>query len=222
MIDGVTRQKGKYKGRTITPPSPEEILDDNFNYPDYIEHILNLNGGDDFVADFFDSQEFNPVDPFITETYNTFEEAIYLVQKQYEEDLENKTVSLDYNREMKKIAQAYFDCLKNRTTLKLQEEAKFNAIVAKMSELVTVLSKVIDIKREIETESESRLIAASEKKLPKEKLYMHDLENSQNSEAYKKHEKAFKTYRDLVYSQLENADGIQYKPIEKLNFQRKK
>ena len=42
MTKYVTRKISKRRGKVIIPPTPEEILDDNFNYPDYVKRILNI------------------------------------------------------------------------------------------------------------------------------------------------------------------------------------
>lgn len=223
MTKYVTRKISKLAGKVIIPPTPEEILDDQFNYPNYIERILNLKIDYDLLEKFFDSNEdITPVDPQITKAFEEFENDIIKLQRQYEEEIKKGNLSLDYNQAMKKIAQNYFDKLKAITTFKLQKEKEFQALTVKRSELVTVLNKVIDIKRNIENNAESRLTSFVNRKIPLGKLYIYDLTQLQKSEVYLKHKKMLDRYRRIVLSRLLNNEGVQYKPIQQLNFQRKK
>ena len=224
MTKYVTRKISKLAGKVIIPPTPEEILDDQFNYPNYIERILNLKIDYDSLEKFFDSNEkdITPVDPQITKAFEEFENDIIKLQRQYEAEIKRGNLSLDYNQAMKKIAQNYFDKLKAITTFKLQKEKEFQALTAKRSELVTVLNKVIDIKRNIENNAESRLTSFVNREIPLGKLYIYDLTQLQKSEVYLKHKKMLDRYRRIVFSILLNNEGVQYKPIQQLNFQRKK
>ena len=224
MTKYVTRKIRKHVGKVIIPPTPEEILDDNFNYPDYIEHILNLEVDYDLLEEFFDRDktEFTPVDPRVTEAFEEFENSIIVLQRQYEDEIKTGTLSLDYNQAMKKIAQVYFHKLKVITTFKLQEEKKIQALTTKRSELVTALNRVVDIKRNIENGAESRLTAFVNREIPLGKLYIYDLTELRNREVYLKHKKALDRYRRNVFSKLLDDEGVQYKPIEQLHFQGKK
>ena len=224
MTKYVTRKTDKHIGKVIVPPTPEEILDDNFNYPDYIKHILNLEADYDLLEEFFDRDEedVTPVNPHITEAYEEFENAIVILQKQYEDEIKTGTLSLDYNKAMKKIARTYFDKLKAITSFQLQKEAEFKAITAKRNELVTALNKVVEIKRNIEDGAESRLTAFVNREIPLGKLYIYDLIHLQNNEIYLKNKKKLDEYRRIIVGRLLNDDGVQYKPIKDLNFARKK
>lgn len=221
---GYVAKISKSSGKVIVPPTPEEILDDNFNYPDYIKHILNLEADYDLLEEFFDRDEedVTPVNPHITEAYEEFENAIVILQKQYEDEIKTGTLSLDYNKAMKKIARAYFDKLKAITSFQLQKEAEFKAITAKRNELVTALNKVVEIKRNIEDGAESRLTAFVNREIPLGKLYIYDLIHLQNNEIYLKNKKKLDEYRRIIVGRLLNDDGVQYKPIKDLNFARKK
>lgn len=110
----ITRKISKLAGKTIIPPTPEEILTDDFNYPDYVQRMLNLKVDKILLENFFeeDEKEITLVDPNISAAFNDFENEIIEIQKQYEEDLKNKCQSLDYNAAMKEIASAYFERLK--------------------------------------------------------------------------------------------------------------
>ncbi len=224
MTRYVTRKIRKHVGKVIIPPTPEEILDDHFNYPDYIEHILNLKVDRDLLEEFFDSNEadFTPIDPRVTGAFEEFENAIIVLQKQYEEEIKDRRLSQDYNQAMKKIAQAYFDKLQSITIFKLQKEQKSDAFFIKMSELASILNQVVDIKRNIENGAENRLTAFVNREIPLGKLYIYDLTKIQNNEVYLKHKKALDRYRRNVFSKLLDDEGVQYKPIEQLHFQRKK
>lgn len=224
MTKYVTRKTDKHIGKVIVPPTPEEILDDNFNYPDYIKHILNLEADYDLLEEFFDRDEedVTPVNPHITEAYEEFENAIVILQKQYEDEIKTGALSLDYNKAMKKIARTYFDKLKAITSFQLQKEAEFKAITAKRNELVTALNKVVEIKRNIEDGAESRLTAFVNREIPLGKLYIYDLIHLQNNEIYLKNKKKLDEYRRIIVGRLLNDDGVQYKPIKDLNFARKK
>lgn len=117
----IERKISKHQSKTIIPPTPERILDDNFNYPDYIKYILNLKVDHHFLEEFFDRNETDVpvVDPRITKAFEEFENSIIVLQRQYEDEIKTGTLSLDYNQAMKKIAQAYQIQLK---TIKLQKD----------------------------------------------------------------------------------------------------
>ncbi len=223
MTRYITRKISKNSWKVIIPPTPEEILDDNFNYPDYIKHILNLEVDNNLLEEFFDKDEteFTPVDPRITEAFEEFENSIIILQRQYENEIKAGTLSLDYNQSMKKIAQVYFNKLKAITTLKLQKEKEFQALTAKRSELVIALNKVVDVKRNLENGA-NRLTAFVNREIPLGKLYIYDLTELQNSEVYLKHKKVLDRYKRNIFSKLLDTEGVQYKPIEQLHFQRKK
>ena len=123
MTRYVIRKISKNSGKVIIPPTPEEILDDNFNYPDYIERVFNLKVDRHLLEKFFDRDEadFTPVDPRITEAFEKFENSIIVLQKQYEEEIKTGNLTIDYNQAMKNIAQAYFDQLKT-INFKLQKD----------------------------------------------------------------------------------------------------
>ena len=220
MTKYVTRKISKRRGKVIIPPTPEEILDDNFNYHDYVKRILNIKIDNHLLEEFFESsnEDFTPADPEINKAFEDYENAIIEVQKQYE----LCHTLLDYNQAMKNIAQSYFDRLKKLTTFKLQKEQEFQALTAKRSELVTILNRVVNIKKNIEDGAESRLLAFVNREIPLGKLYLYDLTQIQNSEVYLKHKKALDTYRRKVFSRLLDQEGAEYKPIEQLHLQRKK
>ena len=138
------------------------------------------------------------------------------------DEIKTGTLSLDYNKAMKKIARTYFDKLKAITSFQLQKEAEFKAITAKRNELVTALNKVVEIKRNIEDGAESRLTAFVNREIPLGKLYIYDLIHLQNNEIYLKNKKKLDEYRRIIVGRLLNDDGVQYKPIKDLNFARKK
>ena len=225
MTRYVTRKISKNIGKIIIPPTPEEILDDNFNYPDYIEHILNLECDYDLLEEFFDRDEtkFTPVDPRVTEAFKEFENSIIVLQRQYEDEIKTGTLSLDYNQVMKKIAQVYFNKLKTITTLKLQEEKKFQALTAKRSELLNTLNKVVDIKSNIEADSDKRIQAFINGEILLRKLYCYDLERAiKKSEAFSRRRIILERYHTFIFANLIKEDGVSSKPIEELNFRRKR
>lgn len=110
----------------------------------------------------------------------------------------------------------------NFPVFKLQKDNKFDALTAKRQELISVLKKLVDVKRNIENGAEDRLTDFVNRKIPLEKLYIYDLTQMQNSDIYLKHRKALEKYRRKVFSRLLDDEGTQYKPIEELHLKRKK
>lgn len=109
----------------ILPPTIEEVLQDGFNYPDYIQkYIKKRNEEDDEELEKLLYNE--PLDHEIhmnspledalvheglLETYSA---EMSIIQKQYEEDLISKKVTMNYNDAMKKVAQKYYNILQDR------------------------------------------------------------------------------------------------------------
>lgn len=223
MTKDVTRRISKNRSKTIIPPPPKEILDANFNYSDYIERILNQKIDNKIIQDFLYNQpeEIIPVDPKITKVFEEFEEEIKKIQHLYEEDLQNGRVTLDYNQEMKKIAQDYFDKLKAIEILKLQRENQFKALTAKRQELINVLQQMIELRSKIENNSEQRLQDFMDKKISWQDLYIYDLMQLANNDTYRSHGKTLSDSDQKAIVSLANEQGTYYKPLGELDTQRK-
>ena len=112
----------------ILPPPIDEILKDDFNYPDYITKYLIQNQvyDEEYITKLFFNElsdyeiieENNPLrDMLIDEGLNeAYEKEIIEIQKIYETDLKEKKYSIDYTSAMKKIAKKYYDILKIKKT----------------------------------------------------------------------------------------------------------
>lgn len=227
ISDYVIRKTSKLAGKIIIPPTPEEILADNFNYPDYVQNILEYQIDEEMgqlIDQFlkYKPEDYQKVDPDIEILFDNFEKAIIEIQRQYEIDRQNGNITIDYNKEMKKIAQTYFNHLMALNKFKLDQEREFQALTAKRNELLNALNQVLEIKEKIETQAETRLNAFVNREIPITKLYIYDLIKPTNSEVYKKHRKALEKYKRQIFSRLLNDEGIEYKPIGELNFRKKK
>lgn len=112
----------------ILPPIIDEILKDDFNYPDYITKYLieRQKYDEEYITKLFFNElsddeiieENNPLrDMLIDEGLNeAYEKEIIEIQKIYETDLKEKNHSIDYTSAMKKIAKKYYDILKIKKT----------------------------------------------------------------------------------------------------------
>lgn len=154
----IQRKISKLKSKVILPPIPEEILEDDFNYPDYVQKALN------FEIDFDEVKKlYNNLAPSthpnqnIQKLYQEFEKQIIEIQKKYEKDLKNNQITINYNQEMKKIAKAYIKASKSFTHQKL------------------LTDKSKEDKEKIENTSLSRIKDFNQDKLPIGKLYIYDL-----------------------------------------------
>ena len=109
----------------ILPPSIDEVLEDNFNYPDYIKKYLKERQKIDYeyltklyyreISEDEIVDEGKPLKDMLIELglNDNFEREIIQIQKIYEDDLKDKKVTLDYNNDMKLVAQKYNDILQS-------------------------------------------------------------------------------------------------------------
>ena len=113
-----TKQNGTI---AILPPTIEEVLSDNFNYSDYIEKYAKQNSETDDI-DYIDKLLYRELtdqevhtrssleDTLVEEgLYDGYENEMCELQRKYEEDLSSKSQTMDYNEEMKKVAQNYYN-----------------------------------------------------------------------------------------------------------------
>lgn len=112
----------KNHGRiAILPPTIEDVLSDNFNYPDYIEKYAKQNSELDDI-DYLDKLYFkepidqethmrSPLEDILVDEglHEAYENDMRNIQRKYEEDLSNKIQTINYNEEMKKVAQNYYN-----------------------------------------------------------------------------------------------------------------
>lgn len=117
----------KKNGRImIMPPTIEDVLNDNFNYPDYIEKYAKKNSETD-DSDYLDKLYFkepidqevhmrSPLEDILVDEglYEAYETDMCNLQRKYEEDLSNNSQTIDYNEEMKKVAQSYYNQIINQ------------------------------------------------------------------------------------------------------------
>ena len=104
----------KNHGRiAILPPTIEDVLSDNFNYPDYIEKYAKQNSELDDI-DYLDKLYFkepidqethmrSPLEDILVDEglHEAYENDMRNIQRKYEEDLSNKIQTINYNEEMK-------------------------------------------------------------------------------------------------------------------------
>ena len=207
--------------KAIIPPTPEEILKEDFDYSKYIQEILNQKIDFETLEELYYSiSETNePADPNIQKLYEEFENDIISIQLEYEKDPVNKDI---YNKKMKAIAQKYFENLQSLINFNLQKEREFKELIIKRKELVSVLKQMLEVKKNIELNAQNRLNDFINRKIPLGKLYIYDLTKLQTTELYRKHYKALSNYRLHVFANLLDAEGVYYKPIEQLNIKGKK
>lgn len=118
----------------ILPPSIDEVLENNFNYPDYIKKYLieRQKIDDEYLTKLYYREisedeiidEGKPLRNMLIELglNDDFEREIIQIQKIYEDDLKEKKVTLDYNNLMELIAQKYYDILKKNINDNLNQE----------------------------------------------------------------------------------------------------
>lgn len=212
----VTRINSKNKPITIIPPTPDEIIDENFDYPSYIEDALNFEGDYDRFVELYNKTH-RPIPPKEENIFKEFEKQIIKIQTIYENDIMAGTRTMDYNEEMKKIARSYYQKLQSQITLKAQKEENFAALIAKRKELVFVLNQMLEVKRKIESTSSSRLHDFNEGKLSIKKLYLYDLNKFTSDELNMKNRMLLSECRRQIFSCLLEKKGVYYTPIENLN-----
>lgn len=118
----------------ILPPPIDDVLENNFNYPDYIKKYLieRQKIDDEYLTKLYYREisedeiidEGKPLRNTLIELglNDDFEREIIQIQKIYEDDLKEKKVTLDYNNLMELIAQKYYDILKKNINDNLNQE----------------------------------------------------------------------------------------------------
>ena len=210
------------QNKVIIPPSPDEILEENFDYPKYIERIVNIQMDQKELENLYYNLKVEPVDPKITKLFKDFEQQIIKIQTIYENDLKAGTIPMDYNEEMQTIAKKFFQKLNNHPNAKLEKDANIKALTAKREELLNALNQVLKQKANVEENSLDRLKAFTSRKIPLGKLYIYDLINFRKTAIDRKYFKGLEKYRLHVLANLISEEGIYTKPIENLHFQGKK
>ena len=112
----------------ILPPTIESVLEDNFNYPDYIQKDIKQRAEED--DDELEKLLYNESIDYEVHMRSPLEDALVdesliseyykemsNIQKQYEKDLTDKKITMNYNDAMKKVAQKYYNILQTRYTL---------------------------------------------------------------------------------------------------------
>lgn len=220
----IIRKINDNQHRIILPPAPEEILDSNFDYSNYVEKVLNTKVDSSALEDIYHNTPEN-ITPDITKIerlFNNFENKIIKIQSTYENDLNAGTITMDYNEEMKKIAEEYFQKLEALVTYKLQKEKNFQALTAKRAELVSVLKQVLAIKANIENNSNARLHSFINREMPLGQLYLYDLTHIKNTDISKRERQILNKYRRQVFANLISEEGAYTKPIDQLHIKGKK
>lgn len=207
--------------KAIIPPTPEEILKDDFDYSKYIDEYLNIEIDYEKLEEMYYSISENkdPVDPNIQKLYENYENEIISVQLEYEKNNIDKKLCI---KKMKIIAQKYFEDLQKLVKFKLQKENEYKELSVKRQELVNALNQMLKVKENIELNAQNRLNAFINREIPLGKLYIYDLTKLQTTELYRKHYRALSKYRLHVFANLLDTEGVYYKPIEQLNIKGKK
>ena len=196
----------------ILPPSIDEVLENNFNYPDYIKKYLieRQKIDDEYLTKLYYREisedeiidEENPLRNTLIELglNDDFEREIIQIQKIYEDDLKEKKATLDYNNLMKLIAQKYYDILKKSAN-------KDSDNILKQKELIAAKERLNDYQ---------------EGKISFGKLYISDLQKVKRNEIkVKDRKRLIKNFQTILYA-LQSEEGIYDKKVEELNLRRKR
>lgn len=196
----------------ILPPSIDEVLENNFNYPDYIKKYLieRQKIDDEYLTKLYYREisedeiidEGKPLRNTLIELglNDDFEREIIQIQKIYEDDLKEKKATLDYNNEMKLIAQKYYDILQKSAN-------KDSDNILKQKELIAAKERLNDYQ---------------EGKISFGKLYISDLQKVKRNEIkVKDRKRLIKNFQTILYA-LQSEEGIYDKKVEELNLRRKR
>lgn len=196
----------------ILPPSIDEVLENNFNYPDYIkEYLIERQKIDDeyltklYYREISEDEiidEGKPLRNTLIELglNDDFEREIIQIQKIYEDDLKEKKATLDYNNLMKLIAQKYYDILQKSAN-------KDSDNILKQKELIAAKERLNDYQ---------------EGKISFGKLYISDLQKVKRNEIkVKDRKRLIKNFQTILYA-LQSGEGIYDKKVEELNLRRKR
>lgn len=196
----------------ILPPSIDEVLENNFNYPDYIKKYLieRQKIDDEYLTKLYYREisedeiidEGKPLRNTLIELglNDDFEREIIQIQKIYEDDLKEKKATLDYNNLMKLIAQKYYDILKKSAN-------KDSDYILKQKELIAAKERLNDYQ---------------EGKISFGKLYISDLQKVKRNEIkVKDRKRLIKNFQTVLYA-LQSEEGIYDKKVEELNLRRKR
>ena len=196
----------------ILPPSIDEVLENNFNYPDYIKKYLieRQKIDDEYLTKLYYREisedeiidEGKPLRNMLIELglNDDFEREISQVQKIYEDDLKEKKVTMDYNNLMKLIAQKYYDILQKSAN-------KDSDNILKQKELIAAKERLNDYQ---------------EGKISFGKLYISDLQKVKRNEIkVKDRKRLIKNFQTVLYA-LQSEEGIYDKKVEELNLRRKR
>ena len=196
----------------ILPPSIDEVLENNFNYPDYIKKYLieRQKIDDEYLTKLYYREisedeiidEGKPLRNRLIELglNDDFEREIIQIQKIYEDDLKEKKATLDYNNLMKLIAQKYYDILQKSAN-------KDSDNILKQKELIAAKERLNDYQ---------------EGKISFGKLYISDLQKVKRNEIkVKDRKRLIKNFQTILYA-LQSEEGIYDKKVEELNLRRKR
>ena len=196
----------------ILPPSRDEVLENNFNYPDYIKKYLieRQKIDDEYLTKLYYREisedeiidEGKPLRNMLIELglNDDFEREIIQIQKIYEDDLKEKKATLDYNNLMKLIAQKYYDILQKSAN-------KDSDNILKQKELIAAKERLNDYQ---------------EGKISFGKLYISDLQKVKRNEIkVKDRKRLIKNFQTILYA-LQSEEGIYDKKVEELNLRRKR
>lgn len=196
----------------ILPPSIDEVLENNFNYPDYIKKYLieRQKIDDEYLTKLYYREisedeiidEGKPLRNMLIELglNDDFEREIIQIQKIYEDDLKEKKVTMDYNNLMKLIAQKYYDILQKSAN-------KDSDNILKQKELIAAKERLNDYQ---------------EGKISFGKLYISDLQKVKRNEIkVKDRKRLIKNFQTILYA-LQSEEGIYDKKVEELNLRRKR
>lgn len=202
---------------SVTPPMPEVVLAEDFDYSMYIQNLIDTAPYIDIEKLLYSKEETSTL-PF-EYLLDKYLKDIITIQAIYEDDLKENIISIDYNKAMKDIARNYLDNLKKQINYKIDRKKKIKSLITKRKYLVSKLK--LPLRKNNKIDSFKRIDAFINGEIPLGKLYYRDLNRALQSEVYKRHKKNLENYKRYILANLKDDEGIYTEPIENLHFKGK-
>lgn len=209
IMEYVERKISKTQRKIILPPLPEEVLNQSFDYQEYVKKAINRNYTQDEIEELFENLKPSQIEDDIEKLYQEYEKQIINIQLIYENDYKNNQKTIDYNKKMKEIAKNYLQKL-NELIKSNSEKEKLNK---KRKELIDTLKKALDQKRKIEKHSKERLEDFEKEPSKIKNLYMYDLSHLSKATLSKENKTLLLQIRQYINAQ---GIGVYYKTLDEI------
>ena len=150
----------------ITPPMPEAVLAEDFDYSMYIQNLIDTAPYIDIEKLLYSKEETSTL-PF-EYLFDKYLNDIITIQTIYEDDLKENVTSIDYNKAMKDIARNYLDSLKKQINYKIDRKKKIKSLMTKRKYLISKLK--LPLRKDNKTASFNRIDAFINREIPLGKL----------------------------------------------------